>query len=98
MTKCSFTKGGGSCSEWYGLSRKYDVTLLFWSQKLTVFHNQLVMSPAMQEDKVIAIKPINNWYLCRNVPTIGITTAAPIYGKHDTFQSGCGTFPTSFRR
>jgi hypothetical protein len=26
------------------------------------------------------------------------TTAAPIYGKHDTFQTGCGTFPTSFCR
>lgn len=25
-------------------------------------------------------------------------TAAPVYGKHDTFETGCGTFPTSFCR
>jgi len=36
------------------------------------FNNQLVRSPAMQEDKVIAIKSINNWYLWRLVPTIYI--------------------------
>jgi len=37
------------------------------------FNNQLVMSPAMQEDKVIAIKSINNWYLWRHVPTTYIS-------------------------